>query len=123
MPAPRRPGENVRGLVTSAPVPRNAAMWNRFVLVAVAACGASPRTPADPVDADHEAALRTQASHTAATAEDAYAPLEVGADYLRYRKLTDKPFQSLDHGNRWVDVYVNEIGAAAYLSGAPIPVG
>jgi hypothetical protein len=65
-------------------------------------------------------ALRTGASQGA---EDAYAALDVGADYLRYRKLTDRPFQSLDHGSRWVDVYVNEIGATAYLSGGPIPVG
>lgn len=56
-------------------------------------------------------------------AEDSYAPLDVGADYLSYRKLTDRPFQSRDHGDRWVDVYVNRIGATEYLSGAPIPVG
>jgi hypothetical protein len=59
----------------------------------------------------------------ATTPEDRYGPLEVGADYLRYRKLTDRPFESLAHGSRWVDVYVNERGAAEYLSGAPIPVG
>ena len=89
-------------------------MWKLLVVV-VAACGGSP--------ADRDATLRRQGGHGAATAEDAFGPLEVGADYLSYRKLTEKPFQSLDHGSRWVDVYVNERGADAYLSGAPIPVG
>jgi hypothetical protein len=58
-----------------------------------------------------------------ASPEDRFAPLDVGADYATYRRLTEKPFLSRVHGNRWVDVYVNEIGADAYLSGAPIPVG
>ncbi|HEY0483434.1 MAG TPA: cytochrome P460 family protein [Kofleriaceae bacterium] len=82
-----------------------------------AGCGGAPAA------ADREASLRARAAGGAATDEDRYAPLDVGADYARYRKLTDRPFQSLDHGNRWVDVYVNAIGAGAYLSGAPIPVG
>ena len=55
--------------------------------------------------------------------ESVFGPLEVGADYASYTKLTDKPFLSLDHGNRWVDVYVNAIGLAAYDSSGPIPVG
>jgi hypothetical protein len=97
---------------------RNRAMRSQFGIVAAAmcACGA----PAAP---DREAALRLGAARTPATAEDAYAPLDVGGDYLGYRKLTDRPFQSRDHGNRWVEVYVNAIGATEYLSGAPIPVG
>ncbi|HEX7835816.1 MAG TPA: cytochrome P460 family protein [Kofleriaceae bacterium] len=81
-----------------------------------AACGGAPAV-------DREAGMRQRAAGAAATGEDRYAPLDVGADYPGYRKLTDRPFQSLDHGNRWVDVYVNAIGADAYLSGAPIPVG
>lgn len=61
----------------------------------------------------------------AAAAEDAFGPLEVGADYAQYRRLTEEPFRSLVHGNRWVHVYVNEIGAEAYLAGGggDIPVG
>lgn len=58
-----------------------------------------------------------------APSEEAFGPLEVGADYAQYRKLTDRPFQSADHGGRWVDVYANAVGAAAYLSGAAMPVG
>jgi hypothetical protein len=90
-------------------------MLRSSAIVAIAACA-----PADP-----EATLRARAASATATDEDSYAPLDVGADYLGpgYRKLTDQPFQSLDHGSRWVDVYVNAIGAAEYLSGAPIPVG
>jgi len=82
----------------------------------IAGCGGAPA-------ADREATMRARAAGAAASDEDRYAPLDVGADYRRYRKLTDRPFQSLDHGSRWVDVYVNAIGADAYLSGAPIPVG
>jgi hypothetical protein len=98
---------------------RNAAMLRLRVHAALvtAACG----TGAAPTD--REATLRTQAAQTGATAEDTYRPLDVGADYLTYRKLTDRPFQSLDHGNRWVDVYVNAVGATEYLSGAAMPVG
>jgi hypothetical protein len=52
-----------------------------------------------------------------------YGPLEVGADYATYRKVTDAPYLSLVHGNRWVHVYVNELGADAYLDGSEMPVG
>jgi hypothetical protein len=47
----------------------------------------------------------------------------VGADHASYRRVTDKPFLSRVHGNRWVHVFVNEIGAEAYLREQPIPVG
>jgi hypothetical protein len=73
--------------------------------------GASPgRGPGAPRSAD-------------ASREEIFGPLEVGADYARYRRLTDRPFRSLVHGNRFVHVYVNEVGAAAYLAGSEIPVG
>jgi Cytochrome P460 len=52
-----------------------------------------------------------------------FPPLGIGGDYLSYRKLTPAPFLSRVHGNRWVDVYVNELGADAYLDGTEIPVG
>lgn len=92
------------------------AAMSKLVVVVAAACGGSPPT-------DREATLRMHGNQGAATPEDQFGPLEVGADYPGYRKLTDRPFQSLDHGSRWVDVYVNELGADAYLSGAPVPVG
>jgi hypothetical protein len=53
-----------------------------------------------------------------------YQPLEVGADYATYKKLNKTPFVSPTHGNRRVDVYVNEIGAEAYKNdAAEMPVG
>ncbi len=88
-------------------------MWQPALVAVLVACGSGG-------PAGHPRATPAPAAEGA---EDRYGPLEVGADYLRYRKLTDRPFESLDHGSRWVDVYVNERGAAAYLSGAPIPVG
>jgi hypothetical protein len=78
-------------------------------IVAVIGCGGS--TPS------------TTSSSKPVDPESVFGALEVGRDYATYTKLTDKPFLSLDHGNRWVDVYVNAIGLAAYDSNAPIPVG
>lgn len=74
------------------------------MVLAVAACGAPLAKPTPP-------------------SEEAFGPLEIGADYAAYQKLTERPFQSADHGGRWVDVYVNAVGAPAYLSGAAMPVG
>lgn len=79
-----------------------------LITIAVIGCGAS--TP-------------PSKSTKSIDAESVFGPLEIGADYASYAKLTDKPFLSLDHGNRWVDVYVNAIGLAAYDSSAAIPVG
>jgi hypothetical protein len=55
--------------------------------------------------------------------ESAFGPLEVGADYADYRRVSPEPFLSAVHGGRWVEVFVNEVGADPYLSGDPIPVG
>ena len=56
--------------------------------------------------------------------EAIYGPLEVGADYTTYRKLTPEPFRSRAHGDRWVEVYVHPAAAAdAYLAGREMPVG
>jgi hypothetical protein len=79
----------------------------RLALLALVACGAPAATPAPPTPA----------------AEGRYARLDVGADYATYRRLTTAPFLSAVHGDRWVHVYVNEVGADAYLLGTPIPVG
>ena len=62
-------------------------------------------------------------SSTISDPEAVFGELESGAGYASFTKLTDKPFLSLDHGDRWVDVYINSIGAAAYDSNAAIPVG
>jgi hypothetical protein len=78
----------------------------RFACLAFVACSGTQSTSSPPRDP-----------------ESVFGPLEVGADFATFTKLTDKPFQSLDHGNRWVDVYVNAIGVAAYDGAAPIPEG
>ena len=79
----------------------------RFALGLLVCCGGSP-----PVD-----------TAPAAPDESAYGPLDVGADYASYRKVSSEPFRSTAHGDRMVEVYVNQVGAAAYLTDAEIPAG
>lgn len=86
-------------------------------------CGGPPKPGATGGPPDKQAGMMTEAMAMPAGGEDAFGPLEVGADYASYRRLTDAPFRSLDHGNRWVHVYVNDIGVDAYLAGGEIPVG
>jgi hypothetical protein len=53
-------------------------------------------------------------------------PLEVGADWQSYTKANTTPAESGDHGNRFVDTYVNDIGVEAYTDDdeeMAIPVG
>ena len=55
-----------------------------------------------------------------------FGPLEVGADWKSYTKVNATPAQSEDHGGRFVNTYVNDIGLDAYTDPdeeAPIPVG
>jgi hypothetical protein len=59
----------------------------------------------------------------AAPDESTFGPLEIGADYASYRRVSPAPFLSTVHGERWVEVFVNEVGADAYLNGGAIPVG
>lgn len=80
----------------------------RLAFVVMVACSGSRATTSNPRPQDPESV---------------FGPLEVGGDYATYTKLTDEPFLSLDHGNRWVDVYVNEVGRTAYDSSAAIPEG
>jgi hypothetical protein len=44
----------------------------------------------------------------------AFGPLEVGADWASYTKVSKAPFPSPTHGGRAVEVWVNPIGLAAY---------
>jgi hypothetical protein len=75
----------------------------RILLLVLVACGAAPRAHED--------------------AESRYGPLEVGADYATYRKVSAQPFLSRAHGDRWVEVYVTAEAADAYLSGDDMPAG
>ncbi|GAB4543241.1 MAG: hypothetical protein Tsb0020_55220 [Haliangiales bacterium] len=55
-----------------------------------------------------------------------FGPLGVGADYERYTKVNARPVPSGDHGGRFVDTWVNDIGLEAYQDPdeeAEIPVG
>lgn len=96
-----------------------------LVLPALGACGAATRTGTasggSTMDADEM--MADTATKAGDDPDSRFGPLEVGADYHTFRKVTPAPFLSLDHGNRWVDVWVNEAGADAYLSGAEMPVG
>lgn len=57
------------------------------------------------------------------TDETKFGPLEVGADWASYEKLSRGPWVSKTHGARFVETYVNAAGAAAYKTDAPFPVG
>jgi hypothetical protein len=55
--------------------------------------------------------------------EAVFGPLEVGADWQTYKQMNSSPVLSKTHGGRFVDTWVNEVGAAAYQGEADIPVG
>ena len=74
-----------------------------FAAAVLAGCASSPPQPTP------QPAART--------------PAAVGLDYATYRKVTDQPYRSKVHGNRMVDVYVNAVGADAYVSERGMPVG
>ena len=53
-----------------------------------------------------------------------YGPLDVGADWATFNKVSKEPFLSETHGGRMVEVYVNDVGLAAYKAGeGDMPVG
>jgi hypothetical protein len=70
-----------------------------------------------------EDVMIADAARSGMDAENVFGPLDVGADYPSFVRLTDAPFLSLAHGNRWVHVYTNAIGADAYANDREIPVG
>lgn len=55
--------------------------------------------------------------------ESLFAPLEEGKDYKTYAKMNTEAWQSESHGDRWVNTYVNAVGASAYQTAKPLPVG
>ena len=96
-----------------------------LVLVVLAACGgnAHPSAPGgDRMSAGDE--MMAHAMDMPADDAARFGPLEVGADWAGYVKVNTTPVRSETHGNRLVDTYVNQVGAAAYLDeGAAVPVG
>ena len=53
----------------------------------------------------------------------AFGPLQEGADYQTYTKMSKAPFASPTHGGRDVEVWVNAAGVEAYKKGEPSPAG
>jgi len=84
------------------------------LIVAVALLGCGPRTSASSTEPQPT---------THADPSEVYGPLEVGADYASYTKVTVEPFESATHGYRFVEIYVNDAGLAAYTGGAELPAG
>lgn len=71
-----------------------------------------------------ETEAKTEAKAKAGDPNSVFGPLEIGADWQSYTKLNTEPVESGDHGRRFVDTYVNDIGLEAYKTeGAEIPVG
>jgi hypothetical protein len=100
------------------------------LVVTVAAASCSPKasgttTPAggdEPMLMGQPCAM--QSLSMPETDESAYGPLDVGADWATYAKMNRAPVPSKTHGGRFVDTYVNEVGAASYWDeDAEIPVG
>lgn len=66
----------------------------------------------------------TGPSQTSKDVYSVFGPLEVGADWQTYTKVNTEPVESQDHGKRFVDTYVNNVGLEAYKTeSAEIPVG
>ena len=88
-----------------------------FLLVVCGCGGAASKPAADPMDP-----MMTPAA--AGDGEAVYAPLDVGTDWKSYKQMNTSPVMSKTHGGRFVDTWVNEVGAAAYLADeGDIPVG
>ncbi len=96
-------------------------------LLLVAACGGSSPPASRPADPDNQMdQMIEDGMHMGADTGSQFGPLEAGADLESYIKLNSAAFPSPTHGGRMVDVYVNEIGVAAYRDPeqeAEIPVG
>jgi len=64
------------------------------------------------------------AKAAAADPNAVYGPLDVGADYTSYRKVTKAPQISKTHGGRLVEIWVNDVGYDAYVGEKDeLPVG
>ena len=83
-----------------------------FACASLIACGGG-NTPTKGADAEKDLSKYS-----------VYGPLEVGADWESYNKMNTTPVESDDHGGRFVDTYVNNVGLEAYKKeDAEVPVG
>ncbi len=85
-------------------------------LVGLTACGGTS-TPAK--GSSGTAAAAAKPADPAAQ----FGPLDIGADYQTYKKVTKHPHLSPTHGKRFVEIWVNDVGYPAYTSEAEFPVG
>jgi hypothetical protein len=97
-------------------------------LASLSACGhpSGPATPTKPPMRDPKMMDDMMAHNPAMPADpaSAFGPLEVGADLASYTKVSKAPFRSPTHGGREVEVWVNQVGVAAYEDErAELPVG
>lgn len=82
---------------------------------ALAACGG----PGNASDVASEPVAKRAADPNAQ-----YGSLESGAEYKSWTQMNTEPFFSKGHGRRFVDVYVNDIGLAAFVDDdAEFPLG
>jgi hypothetical protein len=104
-------------------------------VAAIAACGGKPGGSATTPRPSGEGMMHTDDSTALGqpcagrmlampeSDESTFGPLEVGADYARYSKVSKEPFPSKTHGGRFVEVYVNDKGYDAYTKDQDYPVG
>lgn len=93
-----------------------------LLITTATACGGSAKEAASPAKADSAAMADSPAADPAAQ----FGPLGVGSDWQSYTKSNKEPVMSQDHGKRFVDTYVNDVGKDAYHDPdevAEIPVG
>ncbi len=99
------------------------------MLSLAAGCGSTapaPAAPNAPMRMDDRVLGMTGAAAMAGIAdtdESKFGPLEVGADHAAWFRAARAPFLSPTHGNRFVEVFVNDLGRAAYYTDADFPVG
>jgi len=89
--------------------PMRSTLIPAIVLATLGACSSAPAPKA--------------ASPSAQADPNAYGPMEVGSDYQSYTKVSTQPFESPTHGHRFVEIYVNDVGLAAYQGDSELPVG
>lgn len=91
-------------------------------LVATACGGSSQAGPGGTTQGTSEGTSESKAEN--AHPQEVFGPLEVGADWKSYTKVNTEAVPSEDHGGRFVDTYVNDVGLEAYKNPeTPMPVG
>ena len=107
-------------------------MNHRVVITSIAAtfviaCGGAKGSSSAKPPMDKMTMMDDMMDHNMAMPADPdseFGPMQDGADWATYTKVSSAPFPSPTHGGRDVEVWVNSIGLAAYESAdAAMPVG